>query len=146
VVERTECQSEGGDGEECGDEEVENLLVPSTMSSAIGWSVIMKSLLIQVQPQRVSALPVERVIAAFTAISSMPEVVEHRFDHGDDYLNFWFGASDVANLWRHIRSRVFAEFGHCLESSSIVICKGESGWDDYHLLYHFDETIPRDAL
>jgi hypothetical protein len=106
----------------------------------------MKTLLIQVQPQRVSALPVERVTAAFTSISSMPGVVEHGFDRGDYYLNFSFGASDVADLWRHIRSRVFAEFGHCLEASSIVICEGESGWDDYHLLHHFDDTIPRVTL
>ena len=115
----------------------------------------MKALSIQIQPERAPELKLEVVQAAFKAIAeTTPLVRHHQFDDGFDktrYFNFTFGTEDLKGLWALIKSTAYGnpELAEPLARSSIVVCTGEHGWDDYHLLFHFDPNEPRadiDAL
>jgi hypothetical protein len=111
----------------------------------------VRSLSIQVQPERSSGLDVERLSAAFADIAVMEDLVQHHhFDRGEDkgpYLNFTFGTLRAAELWRHIRTRLYEDddFGPHLRAASMALCSSEEGWDDYFLLYHFDATVSLDG-
>jgi hypothetical protein len=108
----------------------------------------MRALSIQVQPARSSALDVERVSAVFTEIAGMADVVQrHQFDRGYDdgpYLNFTFGTTQAAALWRVVWERLYEDdlLGPHMRIASMAMCSSEQGWDDYVLLHHFDPTVP----
>ena len=91
----------------------------------------------------------EEVQAAFKAIAGMTSLVRHhRFDDGFDktqYFNFTFGTEDLRGLWAVIRSTAYGNpaLAEPMAKSSIAVCTGEHGWDDYLLLFHFDPDEPR---
>jgi hypothetical protein len=69
---------------------------------------------------------------------------------GDDegpYVNFTFQAKDVSRLWAKIQRKVLehARVGAALAKSSIIICEGSEGWDNYLLLHHFDRRLKLDT-
>lgn len=111
----------------------------------------MRSLSIQVHPQRSAGLDVDRVAAAFEGIAAMDDLVRHHhFDRGHDkgpYLNFTFGTEHAAALWRLIRARLYedAELGPHMKAASMAMCSSETGWDQYLLLYHFDPAVTVDS-
>jgi hypothetical protein len=103
------------------------------------------------QPHRAPTLDIAAIGAACEALTKLPLVLRHHFDHGNDkvaYFNFTFGTEDLPALWREIRSRLYsdAQIGPWMMSASMVMCEGTVGWDDYLLLYHFDPTVKRDEL
>lgn len=111
---------------------------------------MITALSIQVQPGRFAATNVDRVKEAFGQIVRLPIVVRHDFSEGHDkvrYLNFTFGTHDVRELWREIQERIYAdaELGPVMASTSMAMCEGSHGWDDYLLLYHFDPAVPRQS-
>jgi hypothetical protein len=78
-------------------------------------------------------------------------VKEHDFNEGFDktrYLNFTFGTEALNTLWSLIQSTVFdnAAFAEPLGKSSIVVCEGNDGWNDYLQLFHFNPSLPRDSI
>jgi hypothetical protein len=109
---------------------------------------MMKALSIQIQPERVPGLKMKEVQVAFEAIAGMSPLVEHhQFDDGFDktrYFNFTFGTEDLERLWAVIRSTIYRNpaLAEPIAKSSIVVCTGENGWDDYLLLFHFDPSVP----
>jgi hypothetical protein len=110
---------------------------------------LMKALSIQIHPERAPGLKMEEVKAAFGAMAEMTSLVlRHQFDDGFDrtrYFNFTFGTEDLKGLWAVIQSTIYGNpaLAEPLAQSSIVVCTGEHGWDDYHLLFHFDPDEPR---
>ena len=110
----------------------------------------MRSLSIQVQPNRAPGLNMDRVTEAFRHIALITGLVERsHFDQGEDkgpYFNFTFGTSRAAELWMEIQRRIYRdqEIGPPLQRASIVTCSSEQGWDDYALLLHFDPNVPLD--
>lgn len=112
----------------------------------------MKAISIQVQPHRAPALDLESLRALFERIATTSPLVErHHFDEGHDkehYLNFTFGTRDLPALWATLHEQVYADpvFGTLVERSSIAVCEGMHGWDDYLTLHHFDTKKRRDAL
>jgi len=46
-------------------------------------------------------------------------------------------------VWKELQ-RLLKDEG--LSQATIVASQGKYGWDDYHLIHHFDEEEPRDTL
>jgi len=51
-------------------------------------------------------------------------------------------------LWDKLSKNVYKDsvFGPYLSKTSIVVCEGNNGWDDYLLLHHFDKSEDIDNL
>jgi hypothetical protein len=64
------------------------------------------------------------------------------------YISFYFETSSPTEAWPIIRSKFYedARMGAFLRQSSLVVCQGQNGWDDYLLLYHYDPKVPLDQL
>ncbi len=110
----------------------------------------MRSLSIQVQPNRSAGMDMTEVFAAFQAIADTTELVKHHaFDNGDDqgpYFNFTFGTTDAKRLWQIVRERFYSsgEIANHMRQSSMAMCSSEAGWDDYLLLHHYDPAVDLD--
>ena len=106
----------------------------------------MRALSIQVQPARADGLDVPRLSSAFADLAGSDLVQHHSFSEGVDttrYLNFTFGTTQAAALWRVVRSRFYDDsvFGPHMRKASMAMCSSEQGWDDYALLYHFNPEV-----
>lgn len=112
----------------------------------------MKSLSIQVQPERSPGLDTARLTQAFISVVQMRDLVKHHsFDNGIDggpYFNYTFGTPNAGDFWRVIQDEIFnsQEFGHHMTRASMVMCSSETGWDEYLQLFHYDPSVPIDIL
>jgi hypothetical protein len=112
----------------------------------------MRHLNIQLQPERAPKLKTDeakRIIEALTADHSI--VAGYRSNSGDDdgaYVNFTFLAKDLPKLWARVKAEVLADpqLGRDISRATIIMCEGQSGWDDYLLLHHYDGTLELDGL
>jgi hypothetical protein len=79
-------------------------------------------------------------------LASQVQVTEG-LDNGP-YINATYSTPDLASLWGAVREELLghAVHGPALKRSVIIVCTGDSGWDDYLLLHHFDEKEPLDEL
>lgn len=107
----------------------------------------MRSLSIQVQPDRIRGLDIEKTKQLFEALKSNFLVEESAFDEGDDngrYLNFTYSTNDSQSLWDVIQREIYERtvFGEQLLNCSIAVCSSENGWGSYMLLHHFDPSVP----
>ncbi len=107
----------------------------------------MRSLSIQVQPDRIPGLDIEKARLLFEALKSNSLVERSAFDEGNDkgrYLNFTYGTNDAQSLWLVIQREIYEHqiFGKQLLSCSIAVCSSEEGWNNYLLLHHFDSSVP----
>ena len=107
---------------------------------------------VQVQPGLAPALDLALLRATFEAISqNEPSVLRAKIEAGDDagpYLNLMFKTSDLARLWEGVQLALDAHptLGTLLRQSSMTLCTGETGWDDYLLLHHFNPAFALDVL
>jgi len=115
----------------------------------------MRSLSIQVQPERSPGLDMEQLCKAFEEIAGRSDLVAHHsFDNGEDgttYFNFTFGTTRAKLLWQTIRSHIYKspEFGPHMSLASMAMCSSETGWHAYLQLFHFDPSVrldPDDGL
>ena|SRR5688572_22121500 len=110
----------------------------------------MRHLNLQFQPEKAPELDPAAVRAAVEALSKDHSLVAgFETSQGEDegpYLNFTFLAKDLPKLWLKLKSDVLGnpEIGAGLARSSIVVCEGSEGWDDYLLLHHFDPKLELD--
>ena len=108
----------------------------------------MKSLSVQVQPERSPGLDMAALTTSFRALVVRIDLVRsHSFDTGDDngaYYNFTFDTERSAELWSLIQDTIFqaSEFHGYLAASAMAMCSSESGWHQYSLLYHWDPEVP----
>lgn len=111
----------------------------------------MRSLSVQIQPNRSPGIDMLQISAAFEEIARLCAVVEkHEFSSGEDqgpYFNFTFGTKDASTLWTLLQDRFYSrgEFGFHMRRASMAMCSSEAGWDDYLLLFHFDPAVKTDA-
>ena len=111
----------------------------------------MRSLSIQIQPDRSPGIDMDKVRVVFEGIAAMRDLVEHHsFDGGEQngpYFNFTFGTPDALGLWRVIEACVYGseEIGPHMRKASMAMCSSPSGWNDYLILFHFDPAVPRDS-
>ncbi len=108
----------------------------------------MKSLSVQVQPNRSPGLDIAAVAAAFAELAARSELVSHyAFDSDEDageYYNFTFGTERARDLWLAIHESVYAAptFQPHMAAASMAMCSSEEGWQDYVQLYHWDPAVP----
>src|SRR5215468_9033752 len=111
----------------------------------------MRSLSVQIQPERSPTLNLVAVTSAFVEIAGDVQLVRHHaFDQGHDsgdYHNFTFGTERAGALWREIRRRLFDDpvLGDDMRKVSIAACSSDTGWNDYLLLFHFDPAASVDS-
>lgn len=67
---------------------------------------------------------------------------------GHYYIDLMFETDRPKELWDLLLQRLYqsAEFGGSMRKSSMAMCQGQHGWDDYLLLHHYDSTIQRDTF
>jgi hypothetical protein len=111
----------------------------------------MRSLSIQVQPERVPELDIEETKRIIEELRGNLLVEKCSFDEGYDkrrYLNFTLGTNNAKSLWDVIQRTFFEHniVGKQLAKCSIVVCSSEEGWDNYILLYHFDPSVPVESF
>lgn len=110
----------------------------------------MRSLSIQVHPERAPGIDMEKITRAFQAFVEREELVKHHvFSSGNDggaYFNYTFGTPQAAELWAAIEKNLYHSlaFGSHLRKASMVMCSGETGWVTYSQWYHFDPAVPLD--
>lgn len=106
----------------------------------------MKCLSIQLLPERDTSHDESEVIVLLKSLGHYPEI-----DSGNEdgrYLNLNFFTDDAPSLWQDIQSGVLEDktLGSWIKNISIVICEGDTGWDDYLLLSHYDDSEELGAL
>jgi hypothetical protein len=113
---------------------------------------VARTLHIQVQPGLAESLDMVRLRREFQAIATdNPLVSGHRFRNGNDdgdYYNFDFDTPRPAALWEQIRAAVYdaSAFGQSVHHSSMAICTGIHGWEDYLLIHHWDPAEDLDDV
>jgi hypothetical protein len=102
----------------------------------------MRALRVQIHPGRITGGDPKDMI---TRLRDTADGVHLRFvgeDRGEGnglYINLKFSAPDHASGWLCLRDAYDKSAGgRQLALSTIAICEGEHGWDDYLLLHHFD--------
>lgn len=109
----------------------------------------MRTISIQVQPDKVPNLELEKINQLFKEIKKNTLIERAYFDEGNDqgrYINFNYDSNDVQSLWVEIQDVLYKSesISKDLCQCSMVMCSGENGWDDYILLHHFDPTVVLD--
>ena len=112
----------------------------------------MSTLCIQVQPNRVLGINMERVRTLSETIAANKDLVTRfavveRQDAGP-YSNLMFETLDLHELWKSLWDALYRDeyIGAALLEASMAMCEGSDGWNDYLLLYHFDPTIKLDTF
>jgi hypothetical protein len=112
----------------------------------------MTDFCIQIHPHRSSELDLDGVRARCEGLANNSQLIR-RFAFVDgtdrhDYANLIFETSDVGELWTLLQQRLYcsSEFGGALAESSMAMCEGQRGWEDYLLLHHYDPAVQLDRL
>lgn len=111
----------------------------------------MRTLSIQVQPDLSRGLDIARIAAALENIARQPGLSEaFTTSTGDDqgpYVNYSFDTNRPRDLWREIKAQIYnsGELGLPMRRASMAMCTGQRGWDDYLLLFHFDQAVKLDS-
>jgi hypothetical protein len=111
----------------------------------------MGRLCIQIRPNRALGIDLNRLrnIAAHLGSTHSTNAYseEENFDDGPR-INLLFDAASTLDSWPLIYSTLYedAGIGADLRRSSIAVCQGRIGWEDYLLLHHFDPDVSCDRL
>lgn len=112
----------------------------------------MSTLCIQVQPNRAPEIDIARVRALVEGVAENKELVS-RFAvvEGEDkgpYSNLMFETTELKTLWGLLLDTLYKDkkVGSALSQSSMAMCEGSDGWNDYLLLYHFDPSVKLDTI
>jgi hypothetical protein len=106
----------------------------------------MKCLSIQIQADRCGEEnPQEVVLRLQCFCSQLACVTDVDVSKGEGYVNINCTTEDLATLWAHLKKDLY-ECDSVLQNASIVLSEGDSGWDDYLLLHHYDENEELDSV
>ena len=123
-----------------------------SMSTASSELPSPAELQVQIHPALAPDLDLSALRACFVSLAETEaSVLRSKLEEGDDdgaYVNLMFKTSDRARLWRAVERELYEHplFGQLLGQSSMALCTGESGWDDYLLLHHFNPAFELDTL
>ena len=64
------------------------------------------------------------------------------------YVNLTFETDRPRQLWVLLHEQLYqaSSFGSFMQVSSMAMCEGQRGWDDYRLLHHYDTGLKRDEV
>lgn len=105
----------------------------------------MTSFCIQIQPHRAPSLDLAMIKNICEAIAADKQLVSRfGFVEGVDgvsYTNLMFETEEAPSLWLRLQAELYGseEVREALLRASMTICEGKEGWNDYLLLYHFNE-------
>jgi hypothetical protein len=107
---------------------------------------------IQIHPARVPQLEVSIVLEECALLAATESLItSYTAEEGEDdgcYVNIDLQTTDRSRLWDLVKTKLYgnAKFGAALAASSMTICTGDDGWDDYMLLHHYDRTLRLDSF
>lgn len=110
--------------------------------------VDLRSISVQVQPERSPGIDIARLTDLFAELVSRVDLVrQHAFHSGEDggaYFNFTFGTEQPGELWRTMFELIYEAPEHKVHMAvaSMAMCSGESGWDTYVQLFHWNPLVP----
>lgn len=108
----------------------------------------MRSLSVQVQPERSPGIDMARITALFQRLVNRKDLVlRHSFDSGHDngaYFNFTFGTERPAELWQAMQDLIFLASEHQthMVAAAMAMCSSTAGWDQYAQLHHWNPEVP----
>jgi hypothetical protein len=103
----------------------------------------MTDIFIQVHSHREPSLDLDRLCAQCERLANETDLIcrfsSQEFE-GGAYVNLTFQADNAKLVWSLLHERLYQSnpLGKLLRTSSIAVCEGRLGWDDYLLLHHFD--------
>jgi len=106
----------------------------------------------QVQLERAQTLDAEALSRFAEAVARATAGVRgfeaSRNNDEGEVLNLVFALETLPSTWPKLKQSILEsnEFGNALKTSSIWICTGKDGWNDYLLLSHFDPDAELDAV
>lgn len=106
----------------------------------------MRCISVQLHRVRDSRYHLEDLLALVRSIGRYPEVDA---DEGDtDSVNLNFFTEDIRLFWSDFEKGVLGDslLGDWVKNTTIVVCEGDQGWDNYLLLWHYDENENIDQL
>ncbi|GAB3267873.1 hypothetical protein [Chitinimonas naiadis] len=112
----------------------------------------MTTLCIQIQPDRIADFDQAAVLAVCEQMRAhKPLIAGFQWDEGDDegpYINLLFETEQPAEVWPILQAAFYAPgaLGDAIRATSMAMCTGEEGWEDYLLLYHYDDQLPLDSF
>jgi hypothetical protein len=112
----------------------------------------MRHLNLQFKPEKAPKLDPGAVRIVLEVLSRDHSLVAgFETSQGDDkgpYMNFTFLVKDLPRFWLKVKKEVLGhpEIGAELALSSIIVCEGKGGWDEYLLLHHFDPKLELDRI
>ena len=110
-----------------------------------------KKIVIQIQPEFLADDACELVFSILKSIENddaLSSDVKFSYDKKEIYVNVEIECSNISRLWKTIKKRLITNNSNIrnLTSGIVIVCQGESGWDDYLLLYHSDPLVPVDKI
>ncbi|WP_269532934.1 hypothetical protein [Chitinimonas sp. BJYL2] len=112
----------------------------------------MTTLCIQIQPDRTSDYDEAELMAVCDSLKvHKPLITSFAMETGDDegpWVNLMFETDHAAKVWPILQAAFYPAnaFGDRMRASSMAMCTGEEGWEDYLLLYHYDPNPELDSL
>ena len=102
----------------------------------------MKCLSIQLQTDINPEASKEEAISILSNAGFSPEINEGE-DNGR-YINLNIETDNLKEAWSKIKNSLIKLPRYA--KTSIVVCEGSEGWDNYLLLHHFDQSEKLDEL
>ncbi len=112
----------------------------------------MQTLCIQIQPDRVADFDEAIVLATCQGLRVFkPLITAFQMEQGEDdgpWVNLSFETEQPARVWPLLQAAFYdaGPLGDVMRASSMAMCSGKNGWDDYLLLYHYDNTLELDSF
>lgn len=112
----------------------------------------MRSIYVQVQPDRSPGIDMPAITATFQGLVSRIDLVRrHAFTDGFDdgaYFNFVFRTPCPVDLWRVMQEQIFRAPAHGahMANASMAMCSIDNEWNDYVQLHHWDPAVPVETL
>ena len=109
-------------------------------------------LCMQVQSHLSPQLDLDRLFQLLESIGIHNEIVERfvtiKSNDDNGYIDILFETMNVEKLWRQIMECIYNDhaIGYGISQSSIVVCEGMNGWNDYLLLHHFNPEEKLDVM
>jgi hypothetical protein len=112
----------------------------------------MSSICIQIQSNRARDIDMLRVreLCEYAA-SNNDLVLRFAVLEGEEkglFINLTFETTELQKMWFLLQDLLFRDekIGAALTQSSIVVCEGKDGWNDYLVLHHFNPSEKLDNI
>jgi hypothetical protein len=94
---------------------------------------------VQFHPSRDNRFHLEDLLDLVRSVGRYPEVDKDESDPESVHLNFF--TEDIRLFWSDFEQGVLNDpvLGSWVKNTTIIVCEGDQGWDNYLLLWHFDK-------